>query len=115
MNPIAGKTGTTQNNSDGWFMGLTPDLVAGAWVGAEDRDVHFDNTSEGQGASMALPIWAYFFKKVYADKSLKVSKGDFDKPSKKLQIDLNCKATDDDGGTIEEEDSTDPLGLDDGQ
>lgn len=118
MNPIAGKTGTTQNNSDGWFMGLTPDLVAGAWVGAEDRDVHFDNTSEGQGASMALPIWAYFFKKVYADKSLKVSKGDFDKPSKKLQIDLNCKDTDDDtGGDPNDgyDPSADPLGLDDGQ
>lgn len=95
-NPIAGKTGTTQNNSDGWFMGLTPDLVAGVWVGAEDRSVHFDNTSEGQGASMALPIWAKFMTRVYADKTIKISKGDFEKPSKKILIDLNCKDTDED-------------------
>lgn len=87
---IAGKTGTTQNNSDGWFMGITPELVAGAWVGGEDRSVHFDNTSEGQGASMALPIWAYFFQKVYADKTIKVSKGAFEKPKRKMLMDLDC-------------------------
>jgi len=96
MTPIAGKTGTTQNNSDGWFIGLTPDLAGGAWVGAEDRSVHFDNTSEGQGASMALPIWAKFMQKVYADKTIKISKGDFAKPSKKILVDLNCKPSDDD-------------------
>lgn len=67
---IAGKTGTTNNNSDGWFMGYTPELVNGCWVGGEDRDIHFDATSIGQGASMALPIWAYYMKMVYADKSL---------------------------------------------
>ena len=67
---IAGKTGTTNNNSDGWFMGYTPELVNGCWVGGEDRDIHFDSTAMGQGASMALPIWAYFMKMVYADKSL---------------------------------------------
>lgn len=87
---IAGKTGTTQNNSDGWFMGLTPDLVAGAWVGGEDRSVHFDATSEGQGASMALPIWAYFFKKVYADKTITISKGPFEKPKRKMLMELDC-------------------------
>jgi len=87
---IAGKTGTTQNNSDGWFMGMTPDLVAGAWVGGEDRSVHFDNTSEGQGASMALPIWAYFFQRVYADKSIDISKGAFEKPKRKMLMDLDC-------------------------
>ena len=89
-NPIAGKTGTTQNNSDGWFMGLTPDLVAGCWVGGEDRSVHFDRTEQGQGAAMALPIWAKFFQRVYADKSLKISKGDFPKPKNKIMMDLDC-------------------------
>lgn len=92
---IAGKTGTTQNNSDGWFMGMTPDLVAGAWVGGEDRSVHFDNTSEGQGASMALPIWAYFFQRVYADKSIDISKGAFEKPKRKMMMDLDCSKYDD--------------------
>jgi penicillin-binding protein 1A len=67
---LGGKTGTTQNNSDGWFIGFTPSLVSGVWVGGEDRAVHFDYLSEGQGASMALPIWALFMKKVYADPSL---------------------------------------------
>ena len=67
---ICGKTGTTNNNSDGWFMGFTPQLVNGCWVGGEDRDIHFDATSMGQGATMALPIWAYYMKLVYADKSL---------------------------------------------
>jgi penicillin-binding protein 1A len=71
-NEIAGKTGTTQNNSDGWFIGLTPELAAGCWVGGEDRSVHFNSMDLGQGASMALPIWGKFFSKVYADKSLKV-------------------------------------------
>lgn len=92
---IAGKTGTTQNNSDGWFIGLTPDLVAGAWVGGEDRSVHFDNTSEGQGASMALPIWAYFFQRVYADNTIKISKGAFEKPKRKMLMDLDCSNYDD--------------------
>jgi penicillin-binding protein 1A len=80
MNPIAGKTGTTQNNSDGWFMGLTPDLVTGVWVGAEDRSVHFRSTNLGQGANMALPIWALYMQRVYNDPSIKISIGDFEKP-----------------------------------
>ncbi len=67
---IAGKTGTTNRNSDAWFVGFTPQLVSGCWVGGEDRDVHFDSMRMGQGATMALPIWAYFMKKVYADHSL---------------------------------------------
>jgi penicillin-binding protein 1A len=79
-NPIAGKTGTTDNQSDGWFMGLTPDLVTGVWVGAEDRSVHFRTITYGQGANMALPIWALYMKKVYADKSLDISQGDFEAP-----------------------------------
>ena len=67
---IGGKTGTTQNNSDGWFIGVTPELVSGSWVGGEDRSIHFDSMKEGQGASMALPIWALYMKKVYADSTL---------------------------------------------
>ncbi|MGZ4053840.1 MAG: transglycosylase domain-containing protein, partial [Bacteroidia bacterium] len=90
MNPIAGKTGTTQHNSDGWFMGITPDLVSGCWVGAEDRSVHFDHGDQGQGAQMALPIWAKFMQKVYADKTLKISQGDFEKPAKKIDIEMDC-------------------------
>jgi penicillin-binding protein 1A len=78
--PIAGKTGTTQNNSDGWFMGLTPDLVTGVWVGAEDRDVRFTSMAWGQGARMALPIWGYYMQKAYKDETLKLSKGDFEAP-----------------------------------
>ena len=91
---IAGKTGTTQNNADGWFMGLTPDLVAGAWTGGEDRSIHFNSTNEGQGASMALPIWGKFFQKVYADPSLKVSKKPFVKPTNMGNIELDCSKYD---------------------
>ena len=79
---IAAKTGTTQNNSDGWFMGITPNLATGVWVGWEDRATHFRGTGEGQGAKMALPIWAIFMKKVWADKDLGVTVEDkFIKPS----------------------------------
>ena len=80
--PMGGKTGTTQNNSDGWFMGYTPSLVSGVWVGGEDRNIHFDNIAQGQGASMALPIWALYMKKVLADKELGYSTTEqFDVPS----------------------------------
>ena len=68
--PMGAKTGTTQNNSDGWFMGFTPSLVNGCWVGGEDRSIHFDSMAEGQGASMALPIWALYMQKVFADADL---------------------------------------------
>ena len=79
---IAGKTGTTQNNSDGWFMGITPNLATGVWVGWEDRATHFYSTGEGQGARMALPIWGIFMKKVWADKELGITPDDkFAKPS----------------------------------
>ncbi len=88
-NPIAGKTGTTDNNSDGWFMGLTPNLVAGVWVGAEDRSVHFRSTYLGQGANMALPVWAIFMKKVYADSTINLYMGDFEKPPH-LNVELDC-------------------------
>jgi penicillin-binding protein 1A len=89
-NPIAGKTGTTQNNSDGWFMGVTPYLVTGVWVGCEDRSIHFRSTAQGQGAHMALPIWATYMQKVYADKSLGVKKDDFEKPAKELSVEVDC-------------------------
>ena len=90
-NPIAGKTGTTQKNSDGYFMGITPDLTTGVWVGAEDRSVHFRSTRLGQGSHTALPIWALYMKKVYADKSLNVSQGDFTKPyAPGVDLDFSC-------------------------
>ena len=90
-NPIAGKTGTTQKNSDGWFMGITPDLTTGVWVGADDRNVHFRWTGLGQGAATALPIWAVYMKKVYADKNLNISQGDFPKPyAPGVDLDFNC-------------------------
>jgi len=79
--PAGGKTGTTQNNSDGWFVGFTPSLVSGCWVGGEDRAIHFDRMSDGQGASMALPIWAIYMQKVLADESLPYSPDEqFDVP-----------------------------------
>lgn len=89
-NPIAGKTGTTQNQSDGWFMGITPDLTTGVWTGAEDRSVHFRTISLGQGANMALPIWALYMQKIYNDPSLNISKGDFERPQKDLSIEFDC-------------------------
>lgn len=90
MNPMGGKTGTTQKHADGWFMGVTPDLVGGVWVGAEDRSIHFQNLANGQGANMALPIWAKFLQKAYADSGLKMSGRPFDRPagiSKRLDCD----------------------------
>ncbi|MDG1135335.1 MAG: transglycosylase domain-containing protein [Bacteroidales bacterium] len=93
-NPIAGKTGTTQNQSDGWFMGITPDLTTGVWVGAEDRSVHFRTIGLGQGANMALPIWAIYMKKVYSDPSLGVSQGEFDTPLRDVMIEFDCEKYD---------------------
>ena len=80
-NPIAGKTGTTQNQSDGWFMGMVPNLVTGVWVGCEDRSARFKSLTYGQGATAALPVWGYFMKKCYEDETLNVSKEDFDRPA----------------------------------
>ncbi len=88
-NAIAGKTGTTQNNSDGWFMGMVPNLVTGVWVGGEDRSVHFASTTYGQGAAMALPIWGTFMKKVYEDGTLGVSTEEFEAPED-LSIVVDC-------------------------
>ncbi len=98
-NDIAGKTGTTQNQSDGWFMGMVPNLVTGVWVGAEDRAAHFRSITYGQGAAMALPIWGLYMKSCYADETLNISKGAFEKPGS-LSINVDCskvsKAIEDD-------------------
>jgi penicillin-binding protein 1A len=88
-NPIAGKTGTTQNQSDGWFMGMVPNLVTGVWVGNEDRSAHFKSITYGQGATMALPIFGMYMKKCYADKTLTVSKEAFKRPPN-LAIKVDC-------------------------
>ncbi|MEW4922441.1 transglycosylase domain-containing protein [Algibacter sp. 2305UL17-15] len=92
-NPIAGKTGTTQNQSDGWFMGMVPNLVTGVWVGGEERSVHFKSITYGQGASMALPIWGIYMRSCYEDEELNISKEEFEAP-KDLSIVVDCsKAT----------------------
>ncbi|MCO5724279.1 penicillin-binding protein 1A [Robiginitalea marina] len=88
-NPIAGKTGTTQNQSDGWFIGMVPNLVTGVWVGGEDRATHFKNIVYGQGASMALPIWGLYMKQNYANPELEVSTDDFEQPEE-LSIRVDC-------------------------
>ena len=90
-NAIAGKTGTTQNQSDGWFMGMVPNLVTGVWVGAEDRATHFETIAYGQGATMALPIWGMFMKKCYENEELGISKEDFLAPEE-LTIPIDCEA-----------------------
>ncbi|MEM6541345.1 MAG: transglycosylase domain-containing protein [Bacteroidota bacterium] len=88
-NPIAGKTGTTQNQSDGWFMGMVPNLVTGVWVGGEERATHFNRLRYGQGASMALPIWALYMKANYANEDLGVSLEAFEEPDE-LSINVDC-------------------------
>ena len=106
-NPIAGKTGTTQNQSDGWFIGMVPNLVTGVWVGAENRSVHFPGIAYGQGATMALPIWALYMEKVYADEELNISKEAFPAPEK-LTIHLDC-STYGESGIEEGDDIPDEL------
>lgn len=100
-NPIAGKTGTTQNQSDGWFMGMVPNLVTGVWVGAEDRSAHFSSISYGQGASMALPIWALYMKSCYADEELGISKDEFEAPLE-LSINVDCSKVDEENKSKED-------------
>ena len=90
QNPIAGKTGTTQNQSDGWFMGMVPNLVTGVWVGGDDRAVHFEDIAFGQGATMALPIWAMYMRGAYEIAELGISLEDFEAPEK-LTIPIDCK------------------------
>lgn len=110
-NPIAGKTGTTQNQSDGWFMGMVPNLVTGVWVGCEDRSARFKSITYGQGAVAALPIWGLFMKKNYADPTMTVSKEDFERPDN-LSIKVDCwsppSTTKD---TTNSEQSTEEFGL----
>ena len=112
-NPIAGKTGTSQNQSDGWFIGMVPNLVTGVWVGCEDRSAHFKSITYGQGATAALPIWGYFMKKCYEDPELQVSKDDFERPEN-FSIKVDCYsapkhvATD---STDTEEQNPDEFGL----
>lgn len=111
-NPIAGKTGTTQNQSDGWFMGMVPNLVTGVWVGGEDRATHFRTIKYGQGASMALPIWGVYMKSCYADASLNISKEEFEEP-KSLSIVVDCsKAKEDNIIEDADEDEKMPEDLD---
>jgi len=90
MNEIGGKTGTSQNHSDAWFMGITPDLVAGVWVGGEDRSVRFRSMQLGQGAEAALPIFGLFMQKVYADKNINLTQGPFARPIN-FDINLDCE------------------------
>ncbi len=87
---IGGKTGTTQNNSDGWFMGISPQLVTGVWTGCEDRAFHFTSTAQGDGATTALPIFAGFMKRVYANSKLKITQGDFEVPKSGVSITYDC-------------------------
>ena len=89
-NPIAGKTGTTQNQSDGWFMGVVPNLVTGVWVGGEDRSIHFGGITYGQGATMALPIWANYMKDCYTNEDLHISKEEFVIPEN-ISIETDCE------------------------
>ncbi|MBT8376804.1 MAG: transglycosylase domain-containing protein, partial [Bacteroidia bacterium] len=107
-NPIAGKTGTTQNQSDGWFMGMVPNLVTGVWVGAEDRAAHFRTIAYGQGASMALPIWGLFMKSCYADSTLNVSTDDFEKPAN-LSIKVDCSESSSGSASNTGDDSVEDL------
>lgn len=94
-NPIAGKTGTTNNQSDGWFMGIIPELTTGIWVGCEDRAAHFRTITLGQGANMALPIWALYMQKIYADSTLAFFQDDFEKPLKPITVEIDCEKYDD--------------------
>jgi len=96
-NPIAGKTGTTQNHSDGWFMGVVPNLATGVWTGADDRATHFEEITQGQGATMSLPTWALYMKKCYADSTLVLSQEDFQRPAHiATEFDCSSKASIDD-------------------
>ena len=109
-NDIAGKTGTTQNQSDGWFIGMVPNLVTGVWVGGEDRSIHFKEIAYGQGATMSLPIWGLFMNKCYADEELNISKDPFPEPEV-LNIELDCSKVITPEIENEENDVKDLLGI----
>ncbi len=102
---IGGKTGTTQNQSDGWFLGVTPNLVTGIWVGGEDRDIHFDGIGLGQGANMALPIWALYMKNIYQDETLPVTEDDVFEEPINFSLNINCDGDKKASSTVDEENS----------
>ena len=93
-NEIGGKTGTTNNASDGWYMGITKDLVSGAWVGGDERSIHYRSWDMGQGSKTARPIWSKFMTKVYRDESLEYKKGSFKRPASGMDITLDCSQYD---------------------
>ena len=106
--PKGGKTGTTQNHSDGWYMGIIPQLTGGIWVGGEERAIHFNSMGNGQGAALALPIWGYFLQKVYADKTLGITDDkDWEKPAGDIGVEMDCAKYETnkppDEGTLERE------------
>jgi penicillin-binding protein 1A len=112
-NPIAGKTGTSQNQSDGWFIGMVPNLVTGVWVGCEDRSAHFKSITYGQGATAALPIWGYFMEKCYEDPDLLISKDEFQRPEN-FSIKVDCYSAPKEvvkDSTDTEEQNPDEFGL----
>lgn len=98
--PTAGKTGTTNSAADGWFIGLTPDLVTGVWVGADDKQIHFSSYPWGQGARMALPIYGYYMQQIYKDKSLDISTKDFEIPAQYDNSIFNCTRTEQNLGPL---------------
>ncbi len=106
-NEIAGKTGTTNDNSDGWFIGIVPNLVTGVWVGGEERSIRFMSSADGQGANMALPIWAIYMQKVYANENLGISKDPFKKPELYDGVELDCNSY------RQSDDVYDPINLND--
>jgi penicillin-binding protein 1A len=109
---MGGKTGTTNNNSDAWFMGVTPRLVSGCWVGGEDRDIHFNSMSMGQGATMALPIFAYYMKKIYDDDALDYSQDEkFDIPEGFDPCKSPEEETNEENNTEEDGDATPPQRI----
>jgi penicillin-binding protein 1A len=93
-NEIGGKTGTTQNASDGWYMAVTKDLVSGVWVGGDDRAIHFRSWTSGQGSRTARPIWSNFMAKVYDDPSTGITKGPFERPERPISIEMDCEMYD---------------------
>ena len=109
-NSIAGKTGTTQNQSDGWFIGMVPNLVTGIWVGGEDRSIHFEKIAFGQGATLSLPIWGLFMKKCYEDEELNISKENFERPQN-LTIELDCSKVNPQNSDTDEADIKNLLGI----
>jgi penicillin-binding protein 1A len=105
-NEIGGKTGTTNNASDGWYMGITKDLVSGVWVGGDERSIHYRSWDMGQGSRTARPIWDKYMRKVYADQALAYKKGPFKRPATGIDVNLDCskyETIDGDSTVVEDE------------